>query len=41
LMVAVAGLLVVAALVLLMDLDIGRNAGIPPSGIVEQPAGRR
>jgi len=32
LMVAIAAVLVVAALVLLMDLDIGRNAHIPAVG---------
>ena len=40
LMVAIVGVLVVAALVLLMKSDTGRNADIPASGIVDQPAGR-
>jgi hypothetical protein len=34
---AIVGLLVVAALVLAVDLDIGRNGKIPPGGLVEQP----
>ena len=40
-LIAIAAMLAVAALVLLMDLDIGRNAGIPTGGIVEQPAAPR
>ena len=38
LMVAIVGVLVAAALVWAMQLDIGRNAGIPAGGIREQPA---
>jgi hypothetical protein len=38
LMVAIVGVLVVGALVLAMELDIGRNSGIPAGGILEQPA---
>jgi hypothetical protein len=41
LMVAIAGILVVGALVLTMQLDIGRNGDIPAGGIVERPAGTR
>jgi hypothetical protein len=40
-LIAVAAVLVVAALVLLMKSDIGRNADIPAGGIVDQPAGRQ
>jgi hypothetical protein len=38
LMVAIVGVLVVGALVLAMEMDIGRNSGIPAGGIVEKPA---
>jgi len=34
-LIAIAAMLAVAALVLLMDLDIGRNASIPAGGVVE------
>jgi len=37
LMVAIVGVLLVAVLVLAMDLDIGRNSGIPAGGVVERP----
>jgi hypothetical protein len=36
-MIAVAAVLAVGSLVLLIDLDIGRNADMPAGGIVEQP----
>jgi hypothetical protein len=40
-LVAVAAVFAVAALVLLMSLDIGVDAHIPRGAVVEQPAGRR
>jgi len=40
LMVAIAGLLVVGALVLAMELDVDRNRKIPAGGIVEQSSAR-
>jgi hypothetical protein len=39
LVIAIAGVLAVAALAFLMKFDIGPNAGIPAGGIVEQPFG--
>jgi hypothetical protein len=39
-LIAVAAVLAVAALVLLMKFDIGRNVNIPAGGIVERPDGR-
>ena len=37
LMIAILGVLVVGALVVAMQLDLGRNGDMPAAGMVEQP----
>ena len=37
LMVAILGLLVVGILILAIELDLGRNADIPPGGVLDRP----